>query len=288
MIFIDLGGTKVRILFPSKDKFLSFVKSFKKELLVEDKGKKLVVFPSFYIKKEKSFFNFLELLSELDEIVLAFPEPIYKNKIYSKKFPFLDGKDVKYLKKRSVVFIVNDLKAFTYFHSKKFFSKKNNSNKILLCIQIGTGVNAIALNKKDFEDLSYLDRLYESGHSTFIYNSEKCNCGRNGCAELFISGEYLKKITNNKPEALRYLESLKDNYYKKLAYYVSSLMLITGAEKVVVGGGISKSLEKDRLSKEIKKILPYNVDLDFDLEIDVSDLSVLNGLKELWNRINKK
>ncbi len=287
MIFLDLGGTKVKILFPSKEKFFSFVKSFRKELLVEDEKKKLIIFPSFYIKKEKSFFNFLNLLGNLDSIVLAFPEPIYENKIYSKKYSFLDKKTVNYLKKYNVVFVTNDLKAFAYNHAKKFFSKKNNENKVILSIQIGTGVNAIPLNKKDFEDLSYLERIYESGHSVFIYNSEKCKCGRKGCAELFISGEYLNKVTNNKPEALKYLESLKDNYYKKLAYFISSLMLITGAEKVVVGGGVSKSLDEKRLKQEIEKILPFGINLKFDLEIDNSDLSVLNGLKELWKKVKK-
>ncbi len=286
VVFVDLGGTYTKVLFNNKKDLEEFSKRFRKEIF-EEKGN-IIVFPSFYLKTQKSFFSFLQLLNEIsDEIVFSFPEPVFKNKLYSKKFPFLDKLSVNELKNNGVVFITNDLKAFTYYQAKKYFSKNSNRKKIILCVQIGTGVNAIPLSYYEFVNLDYLDRIYETGHSTFLFDREECRCGRKGCAELFISGSYLNKITNNKPEMLKYLENLKEKYNYKLAYFLSSLVLITGASKLVIGGGVSSSLDKTEIEKRIKEIIPYNIEIDIDVEIDSDPYCVVYGLKELWKKINK-
>ena len=288
MIFIDLGGTKTRILFNSKKLFNYFVDVFGEDFLIKNEKKKIIVFYSSLLKTKQKFFDFLEIFKQLNtKIFMAFPEPIYNGKIYSQKFPFLNELEVEKLKDFGVDFVVNDLKAFCYYHSSKFFSKKQNQDKILLTIQIGTGVNGVPLNYWDFKNLNFLNRIYELGHIVFDYKGKSCKCGREGCSELYISGSYLNKKTNNKVELIKHIPSMEKEYYNKLCYFLSSLIIITGSSKIIIGGGVANLLDKEKIKENIKQLFPYKIDYDFEIELDKNDFSVLEGLKGLSKKIFK-
>ena len=61
---------------------------------------------------------------------------------------------------------------------------------------LGTGVGGgIILNKKLYE--GGCKKGAELGHTTLIYGGEKCNCGRSGCVERYVSATALINQTKN-------------------------------------------------------------------------------------------
>ncbi|MGC9771604.1 ROK family protein [Fervidobacterium islandicum] len=91
----------------------------------------------------------------------------------------------------------------------------------------------------------------EIGHTILYPNGRKCNCGKRGCAEQYISMKVLHRYAkiplaernqllagfiNNEEKVLAAVEKLCGN----LAMLIDKIFLIIDPEIVVVGGGFSE------------------------------------------------
>ncbi len=292
MIALDIGGTKTSIFFSKKDSLFSFEEKWNEIIKEVNIKQKYCVIPTFFNKNEKEFRGFFSYIKSLDEeIVCAFPGIVRieesngqrKFKVFSKKFPFMVG---KYL---DVNFAVNDVYAFAYFHAKKFFGKSKNRGKSILSIQIGTGVNAVHMNYYDYKNLLFLNKIFEAGHITMRQGKEVCFCGKNGCAELYISGKFLEKLGKGNPQRVFSNTKLKRVYYENLSGFVGSLVLLFSPDKIVFGGGVAKSLDLALIYKLIEKNFPYfKLHLNIEYEKDTSRISNLKGVVYLYRRFVKK
>jgi len=279
-IFIDLGGTKTLIKFQNKEQLEDFLNKFDKEELKIDKKNNYIEILTHYIKEEKKFFNFLSLLKELDHLFLIFPEPVYKGKFYSKKFSFLNEKSVNELEKFGILEILQDIKALTFYTANEFFKEKNNYNKKLTSIILGTGINHITLNYFEFENLIFLDKLYESGHTIFEYNGKICHCGREGCVERYLGGKYLvQEFKLEDLSSLNHLSDKKLEFHKRLAYFLSSILISHGTDKFFIYGGLTNVVDLKILNDFVKGTLPFNIDLDFEIVLNDNPLLQIKGFE---------
>ncbi|MEO2154335.1 MAG: ROK family protein [Nanoarchaeota archaeon] len=278
-IFVDLGGSKTIIKFSNKETFEKFLSSFKKESIEEDKTHNYVIIPSSLINEKEKFFSFIKLLNNFGEVYLVFPEPIYKEKIYSKKFPFLNGKSINELKEKGIAFLLHDIKALATFLAYEFFKNSANKKKKLGVVILGTGINALSLSYYEFKEGIYLDKLYEAGHSIFVYNGKMCHCGREGCVDRYLSGRYLKEsLKVEEITTINHIPSKKEEFHKRLAYFLSSLIITQGIDHLVLYGGLTNLVDLVLLKNFIDGIIPFGIELEYSIEINNDKLAQIKGL----------
>ena len=288
MIALDIGGTKTLIRFSKKKTLLDFMNLSVFPVKELDTLKRYCIIDTKSISEEKGFREFLSLIKSLDqEIISTFPGIVRIDKdgrfrVFSRRFPFLMG---EYL---DLDFVVNDAPAFTYNQACRFFSEKRNRDKTLMGVVIGTGINACYMNYLDFRKLTFLNRYFEAGHIRFGRSRDSCFCGRKGCAELYTSGVYLERVGEGDPKKVFSEDGLREEYYRNLAEYILSLILIVSPHVMVFGGRVSEDLDLDCLRELVGDIFPHSrMDVEVDFRKDTSRLSIVEGLEKLYRAYRK-
>ncbi|MFC1899165.1 ROK family protein [Chloroflexota bacterium] len=104
---------------------------------------------------------------------------------------------------RTNTIIVNDANAAA-LAEHRFGAGRGIKNLILLTLGTGIG-GGIIINDKLYYGANGI--AGEIGHMTIDFNGPKCNCGNNGCLEMFVSGEAIareavKRISRGEKSAL--------------------------------------------------------------------------------------
>lgn len=146
------------------------------------------------------------------------------------------------------VTIENEANAAAFAEFEKLKSKKN---KNILLVSIGTGIGAgIIIEGKPYKGSQR--RAGEAGHITLYPKGKKCNCGNEGCWEMYCSNTAIVNEFNNK---FGNIYNLKDIFSKKiiesdtgtqminefaenLAIGIKDLLLIFDCDKVIISGEI--------------------------------------------------
>lgn len=123
---------------------------------------------------------------------------------------------------------------------------KNYQNLILLTLGTGVG-GAIILNGKLFT--GHLGSAAELGLITLNPEGPPCNSGNNGSLEQYVSATAIYRDTHKTPAELGQLAENNDlsaltfwqNYGKKLAYGLTSLIYVLTPEAIIIGGGVCAS-----------------------------------------------
>ncbi len=279
MIALDIGGTKT-VIYSAKNK----INRLNKFLNLEKKliNDKTLFISTDSISEKKLFFDFLNTLKSIDEkILISIAGPVEYEKgfrVYSPHLPFLFGK------KLNVEFVANDVYSFSYYTAKEFFSNKENKKKSILSLEIGTGVNGVFMNFFDFRNLTFFKKHIEMGHSTLLMDGKKCICGRKGCAERYISGKFLEELGGYEKV---FSSKLKNEFYKNISYFLSSLIIILQPDKIVLGGSVSKSINLKELKKHVQSLMPYSMKLITTFEKKIGYMYNVLGLIELYKQWKK-
>ncbi len=258
-IGIDLGGTKIEgILVNWKFKVLGKFRA-KTEA---DKGRKKVL---------ENICSVIDNLhkKKISAIGLAVPGNPHQLKIGYPNIPCLIGFDLKkFLAKKygCRIEIENDANCFA-IAEHKFGAGKNSKN--MVGVIIGTGVGGgIIINDKLYT--GSFGAAGEIGHAVIDPSGLRCNCGNYGDFESWCSGPNIVRRYTEKggkmknPETKRIFESddavakeIIRETYKKIGIAFGNIINILNPEIIVVGGGVSNSLDYNALTKEAKKhVLP--------------------------------
>ena len=201
--------------------------------------------------------------------------------------------------------IMNDANCFTLSESIDGAGKNFNG---VFGIIIGTGLGSgLSYNQTIIEGVNQI--AGDWGHQPLPYATEEelktnvnClvpNCGRELCAEQFISGPGFEKIFNNKYNT-KYTSSeivemdikgdQKANneltlYEDRLSRLIAIMIGIFDPEAIILGGGMSNI---ERLYKNIPQIIPKYVFSDkvrnLILKNKHGDSSGVRGAAWLWNK----
>ncbi len=133
----------------------------------------------------------------------------------------------------------------------EFENLKTKKNKNILLISIGTGIGAGII----VEGVPYMGaqkKAGEAGHITLYPHGKKCNCGNEGCWEMYCSNTaIIEEFSKNFED----IHSLKDIFTKKimetekgkklinqfsenLAIGIKDLLLIFDCDKLIISGEI--------------------------------------------------
>jgi predicted NBD/HSP70 family sugar kinase len=163
------------------------------------------------------------------------------------------------------------------------YSQYNNIVFISITEGIGTG---IIIQNHLYKSIN--KRAGEFGHMRITDDNIKCNCGRTGCWEMYVSETALIESYNKKSEheikSVNQLISLVeckeiiacdvfDNYLKYLAIGIENIILTLAPEKIIIGGKISKyhGIYEEILVEYLNKFTLYPI------EKSIINYSVLKG-----------
>lgn len=207
---------------------------------------------------------------------------------------FLVGHDVINLLKSRLTFSVpifaqNDANLFALAEAwggvgKKFSTEKNIPfvDQIAIGVTLGTGVGGglVALGK--IFNGAHGSAL-EVGHIVLDTQGPQCYCGQKGCAEMYLSGTALNRITDSKSLFKKAsggdtvsMEILTD-YRNNFLHFLSILNNLFNPHYFVFGGGLSsQALLFSGLKSDLKKniFLPE----EFCPEIYINQLGGSSGL----------
>jgi fructokinase len=260
--------------------------------------------PQFDAEMRTELSSYLRRLNSLIDLVLSSPEAV-KNKITREtiltlgiglpgsiepltqrmvagSIPFLSNVDLvkefrKALAYEGHLIFDNDANCFalaeTYLGAGKTWARENNlpaEHLCLLGVTLGTGVGGgIFVNGQLVRGRR--GGAGEVGHMTLIEAGRPCYCGKQGCAEMYLSGPAFEYSYATRASAMEHVTgyevfkrsltgdplatSVIDTYRDYLVTYLSNLANCLDPHVIVLGGGMSNQPRiyhgiSERLSKE--------------------------------------
>lgn len=167
------------------------------------------------------------------------------------------------------IFIENEANAAAYAELTLGIAKEMK-NLVYISVTQGIGTGIVI---QDHLYKGKNKRAGEFGHMTVVPHGKKCNCGRNGCWELYASGRALLDSYNKMSEIK--IKKLKDffinleekndmalevwnDYIEYLALGIQNIIMILDPHYVILGGEISQ-LEDEFINQLKEKIYVKNI-----------------------------
>lgn len=250
LIGIDVGGTSIKIGLFKEDKLIN------KYSIKTDVDN---VINQLFLEIEKIINSNKIDIKDLSKIGVGFPGLISDGKVlYSVNLNVSNCNLQKKLEEKfkCTVVLKNDVD-MALLAELNLGSHKKTDNIIMLTFGTGIG-GSIALNGKLWEGKA----SGEFGHIIFERNGIKCNCGRSGCAEKYLSAvsfvSYAKKVCKNTNSMLKNFDDLKcsdiemcclnndkvavdlvEEYAQNLSEYLLDICNLLRPDTILIGGGLS-------------------------------------------------
>ncbi len=305
-IGIDIGGTNIE---------LGVVDSnWTVEGLIRTKTAEYNSFDSFVKFLDREISNFYKQFGNIKGIGIGAPNANRKTGEIQDAPNISWGGNIKIVetleKKFSTeVQLTNDANAMA-FGEQNFGLAKKHSNFISITLGTGLGSGIVIADRILYGATGFAGEL---GHVIVENNGRKCNCGRNGCLEKYVSDSgivetaleilkegktesTLRKIIETKLTAkIIYQHAIKNDIIanktfkitgKILGKALANVVLITSPSIIILSGGIAKAGEK--ILKPTKQAMNENLLSTFKgtVEIEVSkqkNLSVLGAASMIIN-----
>ena len=301
---VDLGGTNVKIGILDVNYDLLNETSIKTESY---KGP-IDTFTRIWNKIKEMFEKNNLDLSKLEGIGLGIPGPVVNRSTVKLAANFSWGNDFnakEVFEKISgkTVIVENDVRAIT-LGENLFGASHGYRNSIV--IPIGTGIASGLIINGELVSGIY-GAAGEFGHMVINENGYDCGCGLKGCLETYCSATGIvregRRVLKEKKEGKLYNDfkdkfdkltakdifdavrngdlvaiRILDDFSKKLALGIGSLINILNPEIIVIAGGLAKSA--DLIIENVKKHLPkYALGISIDIPIVKSKLLDSAGVK---------
>lgn len=290
-IGIDIGGSHIGIGLVQKEKIID-----KKEIEITSKNKENI--EEFIVESiQKNISKILEKnslkIKDIEKIGIATPGTVINEKIITnvvnlkiKEFD-LWGK-LKNHYKNTPIIIKNDGKCAATAE-KLYGNMSKYEDAIFICLGTGVG-GAVFLGGKMLEP--QICSGFEIGHMTINKDGIACNCGKNGCFDIYgsmkrfkrkiikelnlnetaISSQILPAIQKSQNEKI---QEIIEEYTKDIAIGISNLINIFEPQIVVIGGSFAHY--KDLLLEKVKqKIQNENMLLNKREKLNITTAKLLN------------
>ena len=249
-IGIDVGGSHIGLGLVNKDGKLVLKDEKDYDKRQEDMSN--IVLETIIELINKNIDNNNVKKEEIESIGIAFPGTVSETAVIKAENLGIDNFEVvEKIKKHFDVpiHLENDAKCAA-IAEKEFGSLKEYEDAVFLIIGTGVG-GAVYLNGKLLRPKRYSG--FEVGHTVINKNGIKCNCGRNGCFEVYSSMRRLKEKINkefnlNTIDGIKireFMEENKDNkklneildeYTQNLEIGIANLINIFEPQAISIGG----------------------------------------------------
>ncbi len=234
----DIGGTKIRLAFAQN----------------QNKIEKFLILrtPQNY----KDFLNLIRNISQnykFKKAVFGFAGNFDKNKeklIYAPNLKDYQNKNLKRDLEKILncpVLLENDA-ALAGLGEAKFGAGKKY--KIIAYITLSTGIGGVKIVNQRIAENFY---GFEPGHSYFLINFQ--NFSYFSQIEDLISGSALEKIFGKKPEEIKN-KKIWEEIHQILAMFLVNVSLFWSPEVIILGGGISESINFKKLNQYFQDFHP--------------------------------
>lgn len=257
IIGMDIGGTNIRIgAVNEENKVVYFSKVYQKSVFINESYLEcLIHFIDNFICENK-------LEGKISGIAIAMPATINKEGTIVLQAPCLPEFDNLNL--------VEPLES--YFHVKTSLLKdvwtaaiydvekyRVPSENVIAAFYVGTGIgNVIIIDGKIYKGKNGVSG--ELGHIPVKDMKLECDCGNNGCIEMYAGGKYLARICDANGYSIEnvFSEADKtdiDDYIDTLAIAVATEINILDPDYILIGGGVLQmnSFPKEMLEKAIRQ-----------------------------------
>ena len=259
---VDIGGTKISIVFFKRNKIIKKIK-LKTNSLYGSKNAEIIIE------------NLLDYKKNIKRIGIATTGIIENGKwsVLNKKIigNFKNFPLTEHIKKKinKPVFAFGDTEAAA-LGELKFGAGKKFSDFFYITISTGVG-GSMVINKKPFTKIASLVGAF--GHMVIKQKGKLCGCGRRGCIEAYASGNAIDKIlkkSNKKNLSIKnMLLNYKDTKWSMkiiseattfIAEGIVNVNSLTGIRNFIIGGSIGLSHNFFReIIKNTKKITKQNI-----------------------------
>lgn len=255
IVGVDVGGTNIRIGAVNRNQ----------ELYREE------IFESRFVQGDEARWNLLRHLKHYIDslgvpvcaVSMGFPSTIDRDRTTLINTPNLSGfnnvniQDM-YEKELGIpVFVDKDATMLLYYD---LYAKGIENNGVVVGIYVGTGLgNSILLDGKPL--VGHDGVACELGHIPVLGRNDPCECGLNGCLELYAGGKGLERIcresfpeTNIKDGFLRHADSPQiEQYIRDVADAVVIEINLFNPDCIVLGGGVLSmhAFPRQRLKESI-------------------------------------
>ncbi|MFW6308438.1 MAG: allose kinase [bacterium] len=276
---IDIGGTNLRLALTDR-KFNIYNPVIRS--LADIKTKDIT---DYILKTVYSYLQSVE--QDILAIGIGVPGIVEQGKkiISCPNLPGLKGESLarEFKKKYKVpVFIEKDVNLLMMAEINNISSSYQN----VVGVYIGTGVGcSIVINGKLYKGTRGF--AGELGHIPFQKSKDSCNCGSNGCLELYTGGKKLQSIAENNDTDLENIfiasglvKEEVEIYIENISRGVASVVNIIDPGLVILGGGVieNRYFPFQKLKKLIKKYSRVE-NSGFNLPIKKSSLEKFSGCK---------
>ena len=226
---LDIGGSKVDIVMYDGDfKFIERIPTSRESILnLNEKINSLI----------------REL--EIDAVGIGFAGWIKNGKIFRAPNIPLDPDEIKF--EIEVPYAIeNDATCFAFGASEI-----EKIGRRIVGITLGTGIGCgLVFNGKFIDGLAG-----ELGHITVGEEGLRCVCGGKDHLECYFSGWAFEKKYGDVKKAFKTGAVYSDRGFKILSVSIANLIMLFDPDAVVIGGGISKSLDIGILKRKILEYL---------------------------------
>lgn len=246
---IDIGGTNIRLAIIDEnynlfEKYKTEINNFKE---------------NFIQKISKIIANYLSKNYEIKAIVFGIPGIVHENKIFS--CPNLLELEDNNLKNKLEnhfnipVYIEKDVNLIMLAEYNSLKEKSKN----VLGFFIGTGFGfSMILNRELYEGTRGF--AGELGHIPLKGMNKKCNCGNEGCLELYAAGKRIDEITQTNGDDIENFfikyegKDEVNELLNNISLGIVTAINLLDPSTIILGGGVVKmnGFPKEQLIKMIK------------------------------------
>jgi len=224
----------------------------------------------------------ISLKKDIKNIAISFAGQVKDGVILSA--PNIDLKELyikRYIEDKYNINVIveNDLNAATIYEYSKY---QDINSMIVLYIGTGFGCGIVIGDKILYGKDNFAGEI---GHIPFKKTNTLCQCGRDDCLELSVSGKALRGLKLNEVD-----EVTKQAFLNGLVHSFFTVLNLLNCEVYILGGSVisNNAWLLDFLEEEYKKSSFYTLRGELKIALTDSQYGNLEGLKIiLQQQINK-
>lgn len=272
----------------TKSYYRVIIVNLRLKILIQDQFNRVFDKADAYWRRVSASIHELILQAGLstDKVIgvgISIPGPVDQKNCVVEFAPTLKLKDFSFAHLDEIfdfpIWFENDAKAAGFAEA---WRKDDLGNIVYLSLSKGVGGAIVNKHKMEY---GINNHSGEFGHMTLVPQGAPCECGKNGCLEVYCSTDVLKRAADGDLNQFfklkktdERLQEIYQTYLNNLAISISNIIMAIDLP-VIVGGELSYYLEGDfpLLREKINNMIPFDTNTAMCLLSNYKDTASMIG-----------